>query len=297
MDKRLWLYVIELEQNKFFLYDTYCSNEFEVLVIAHMKNDYMKKYKPIDIKEIMILDDHIEILYYLKKYMAKYGIESVRGGSYKNEFLTQAEQQFLENELSIENNSTENQKEEDYIREIVYKYGSRHWNQIEIDEEVNHLTSMRESYRKDLENMNKVNWITDSILYDIGWIRKLASSPTSYLYVYKSCLHNKYYEIIKNLKKITKIFIDYDFIIDYDSPIYLKNPEFVFDNCILSITNSYKDKLEELCDKFQLMITTLINRKMEYEFHIDSYEKDIEWKIQRSIYFLTNYSRKIPCKV
>ena len=164
MSPTLWLYVIQLEQDKYFLYDTYCSNEFEVLVIVHMNHDYLKKYKPIDIPEIMILEDHIEVLYYLKKYMAKYGIDSVRGGPYTQEFLSDQEQAFLEKELSIKNKTIENQEQEDAIKEIIYKYGTRHWSQIEINNEVANLELIQESYKKDLFHLNSLQWINESIL-------------------------------------------------------------------------------------------------------------------------------------
>ena len=311
MTTTLWLYVIRLEDDKYFLYDTYCSNEFEVLVIAHMNHDYMKKYKPVDIAEIMILEDHIEVLYYLKKYMAKYGIDSVRGGPYAHEFLSDKEGEFLENELSIENKTVENQDKEDAIKEIVKKYGTRHWSQIEIADEVKRLESIHQSYKIDIDKMTPLKWVNESILYDIGWIRKLCSQNSDsfqYIYLYKSAFYKKYNTIISKLKKITALFVDYGGShIENDSSIYLKYPEFVFDNYIFSLLVPLNKTIavsneecsgsnlitDELCDRFELMVNTLINRRMDYEFHISGYEQRIEWKTERAIYFLTSYSQYI----
>ena len=293
----LWLYVIQLEQDKYFLYDTYCSNEFEVLVIAHMNHDYLKKYKPLQIAEIAILEDRIEILYYLKKYMAKYGIDSVRGGPYSQEFLSDQEEEFLEKELAVENKTAD--KKEDDIKEIVLKYGTRHWSQIEIADEVNRLLSIQESYRIDLDKLTRIKWINESILYDIGWVRKLCSQSCDtlqYIYVYKSVFYKKYNAIISKLKQINALYVDYGGS-HIESSIYLSYPEFMFDEyifhlCVPTARTVDSDKIDDLCDKFELMVNTLINRRMEYEFHIAD-KGELEWKTERAIYFLKSYSQYI----
>jgi len=291
----LWLYVIELEQDKYFLYDTYCTDEFEVLVLAHMNHDYLKKYKPIDIKEILILEDHIEILYYLKRYMAAYGIDAVRGGPYTQEYLTKEEEDFLEKELSVENRD----KKESHIKQIIQKYGTKRWSQFEIDEEVRLLESIKESYRKDLNNINRLGWIKDSILFDIEWLRNIccqcSNTKPPYLYIYKEFFYKKYHRIIENLKRITELYFIYNEGCHIENSVFLKYPEFIFDLYVFmpSSAGYVPSQIDDLCDQFEVMANTLINRRMEYQFHIDGYEVDIEWKIERSIYFLTNYSRYI----
>jgi hypothetical protein len=336
MDQTLWLYIIKLEQDKYFLYDTYCNNEFEVLVISHINHEYLKKYKPIDIKEIVILEDHIEILYYLKKYMSIYGIDAVRGGPYTKEFLTSEESQFLENELNINTHKIENQMKEDSINTIIKKYGMTHWTQNEIDEEVQILESIQYSYKKDFKNIKQLDWIKESILYDISWMRRICShnSNIPYLFMYKYVFYNKYYRIIENLKKITELYFIYNETDEshIENVIFVKHPEFIFDQYVFKTFNRSNETFEfiqssdinneseyapsggpipnlhcytprhkemstsyidKLCDQFEIMANTLINRRMEYQFHIDSYIENVEWYIERAIYFLTNYSKLI----
>jgi hypothetical protein len=278
--KTLWLYVIKLEQDKYFLYDTYCSNEFEVLVLAQINYDYMKKYKPIDIEEIMILEDHIEILYYLKKYMAKYGIDSVRGRPYTDEYLE--DRNVLENEINIGIKSQENQIKENQIKEIITIYGEL--STMNIESEINKLKSTVMSYKKDFENFQNLKWINESLLYDIGWIRKLCLKNEEY--IYKKSLHNKYRSIIIKLKKLSKIYFSYNDYLNYENIVFLYNPEFLFDFFIYSNDFIPDNRIEPLCDIYELMVSTLINRKMEYKFHVESYGENPEWKIERAIYFL-----------
>lgn len=300
MDKTLWLYVLKLKDSKYFLYDTYCTNQFEVLVVAHMNYDFLKKYKPLDIEEIIILEDHVEISYYLKKYMAKYGINSVRGGPYTEENLSPDIYNIISRELENEN---KREKKEYQIKEILSIYGSEIWSKIEIEEEIKKLESTRILYRKDLENYDKLKWINESVLYDIGWVRKLCSLTTvHYSQIFKEFVFNKYNKIIKNLKNITRLYDFYNNHIENDHLVFLKNPEFLFDKHIFTkiryeneenIIVKEDEKVDKLCDIFELMINTLINRKMEYKYHIESYGEDMEWKIERAIYFLTFYSGTI----
>jgi hypothetical protein len=308
VEKTTWLYVIKLEQDRIFLYDTHSTNEFEVFVYSHLKYDYLKKYKPVDIMEIFLIEDHIEILYYLKKYMAAYGIDYVRGKPYTNEFLTKQEIQLLENEFMFINE--ENEEKDSHIKEFLSIYGNEKL--PDIENEIAKLQNIIKSYKSDLENFDRLKWINESVLYDIEWIRKLCclSNTRPYKYMYKELSYKKYTAMIERIKKVAALYFEFSISDNtgYENTVFLKHPDFIFDSFIfLSYTTSsvivkdnigdgssrVNNKVDDLCEAFIIMVNTLINRKMEYKFAIESYGKDTEWKLERAIYFLNNYNKYI----
>ena len=76
------IYTLRLEQNKYSIGKT---NNPEFRIDNHFNSNgsaWTKKYKPIEIlKIIKNCDDFDEDIYTLK-YMSKYGINNVRGGSF-----------------------------------------------------------------------------------------------------------------------------------------------------------------------------------------------------------------------
>jgi predicted GIY-YIG superfamily endonuclease/ribosomal protein S13 len=78
----LYVYILELEDGKFYVGKTY---NIENRLLQHFDNSgssWTKKYKPKDIIEIIPDCDQFDENKYTIKYMEKYGINNVRGGSY-----------------------------------------------------------------------------------------------------------------------------------------------------------------------------------------------------------------------
>lgn len=88
-----YIYILKLEHNKYYIGKT--TNP-DVRIDNHFSNNgsaWTKKYNPIKVIDVIPGDDFDEDKYTLK-YMSKYGVDNVRGGSYceitlKNDALNQ----------------------------------------------------------------------------------------------------------------------------------------------------------------------------------------------------------------
>lgn len=77
-----YIYILELENNKYYIGKT---NNPQIRINDHFKLDgslWTKKYKPIKIIDIISNCDEFDEDKYTIKYMKKYGIDNVRGGSF-----------------------------------------------------------------------------------------------------------------------------------------------------------------------------------------------------------------------
>ena len=99
------LYILQLSSNKFYIGKTCKSvlNRFNI----HKKGigaEWTKLYKPLHILEQFESGDKFDEDKYTKKYMDKFGIENVRGGSYCSISLTDWQIKAIEHELKSCNN-------------------------------------------------------------------------------------------------------------------------------------------------------------------------------------------------
>lgn len=93
--------VIQCNQNKFYILNHSLSSINEI-----PSNEFTKKYKPIKILEKIISSDPLDEDKITKKYMLEYGIDNVRGGSYKNIILEDWQIKSLENEIKFFKSNT-----------------------------------------------------------------------------------------------------------------------------------------------------------------------------------------------
>lgn len=92
------IYVLKLEQSKYYVGKT---GDVDTRIMQHFEGGgtaWTKKFLPISIIERHIGDGHDENSW-VKRYMQKYGIENVRGGSYSSVQLPQDTKKLLRNEL------------------------------------------------------------------------------------------------------------------------------------------------------------------------------------------------------
>ena len=94
------IYVIALEENRFFVYYTDTSCEEDIFTEVSCMFEFTQKYKTQQIIESIWTTDMFEIDKYVKKYMLKYGIDRVRGGSYTSLELCDHQRNTIETELS-----------------------------------------------------------------------------------------------------------------------------------------------------------------------------------------------------
>jgi len=91
----MFIYVLQLKQNKFYVGKTENPDDRFKSHISGSGSAWTKKYKPIKTIELVEGDKYDEDKYVLK-YMDKYGVDNVRGGSYSKINLTKVQSASLE---------------------------------------------------------------------------------------------------------------------------------------------------------------------------------------------------------
>ncbi len=98
------IYVLQLEKNKYYVGKT---NNVSQRLLSHYQStgsSWTTKYKPIELYEMVdTYDDYDEDKYTLK-YMKKYGIENVRGGSFTQIELSENQINTLQQMIKVQNN-------------------------------------------------------------------------------------------------------------------------------------------------------------------------------------------------
>ena len=83
----IYIYALKLESDKYYIGKTTNPDvKFETHVNSN-KSKWIKKYKPIEIIEIIPDCDHYDEDKYTLKYMEKFGINNVRGGTFSDQTL------------------------------------------------------------------------------------------------------------------------------------------------------------------------------------------------------------------
>jgi predicted GIY-YIG superfamily endonuclease len=95
----MFLYVLKLADNKWYIGKTKDPDHRILQHVEGYGSAWTKKYKPIEIIEIIELKDNFEEDLLTKRYMAKYGIENVRGGTYCTIYLDGDTIKFLQREI------------------------------------------------------------------------------------------------------------------------------------------------------------------------------------------------------
>jgi predicted GIY-YIG superfamily endonuclease len=99
------IYVLKLVQDKYYIGKTY--KDITQRFTQHSKGqgaEWTKLYKPIRMIEFFQTADKFQEDVSTKKYMERYGIENVRGGSYTKINLDDYQLKALENEFRTANN-------------------------------------------------------------------------------------------------------------------------------------------------------------------------------------------------
>ena len=100
--KMITIYALELETNKYYVGQTHRGTGANIRFQEHKSgngSEWTKLYKPISIIETYETESLFEEDILTKKYMIKYGIENVRGGSYTKIDLDEWQIKSLEHEF------------------------------------------------------------------------------------------------------------------------------------------------------------------------------------------------------
>jgi predicted GIY-YIG superfamily endonuclease len=104
MSTGITIYILKLRENKFYVGKT--TNPVN-RIKQHCEGNgsfWTQMYPPIGIEAIFKDRSPFEEDRYVKEYMSKYGMDSVRGGAYSSMYLTEEQKFFITQELlSIEN--------------------------------------------------------------------------------------------------------------------------------------------------------------------------------------------------
>lgn len=98
----LIIYALKLEKGKYYVGKTHRTEGVELRFEEHLTgrgSEWTKLYKPVSIAESYEHDSTFEEDVLTKKYMMKYGIENVRGGSYTKIDLEEWQMKSLEHEF------------------------------------------------------------------------------------------------------------------------------------------------------------------------------------------------------
>jgi predicted GIY-YIG superfamily endonuclease len=93
------IYVLRLITEKYYIGK---SKNIDKRILSHFSNsgsEWTKMYKPLEVVEIIKNVNNFEEDKKVKEYMLKYGIDSVRGGTYSKINLSNDEKHFIKREL------------------------------------------------------------------------------------------------------------------------------------------------------------------------------------------------------
>ncbi len=99
------IYVLALENDKYYIGR---STQPQKRILSHVNNngsEWTKKYKPVSVIEIITGCDLLDEDKHTKRYMFKYGIDNVRGGSYTQIQLSSQQKELLEMEKCTAENT------------------------------------------------------------------------------------------------------------------------------------------------------------------------------------------------
>ena len=135
------IYVLELLNNKYYVGKTDGKKISAQLFANHVNGtvcEWTKKHRGFCIIENFESNNDLELDMITKKYMLKYGIENVRGGSYSDLELEAWQVKALEHELKLT-------KKEPEVAVNLFKdiYLSEFNTEPELDTEIKRLTDVR----------------------------------------------------------------------------------------------------------------------------------------------------------
>ena len=297
-----YIYVLLLEKNKIFLHASNSLDANDIFNEFKLLFDYSLKYPPLKILDsIMIFPSNkilsdscshstnnlieknptiflLNIDKYVKQYMILYGIDNVRGGNYSDEFLDENTLDFLKKELNI--NKLNNQK---VLLEQYYEFKKN----TQIDKKFNYekYIVLKNKYSK-LKKFNNNKIFNEEILKELEWLCEI--SKESGHFTYREAPENK--ERYKNIVLLIKqLLAKYEEILEEryeekkNSPyfIFMKNPEFLFDNFFYHQKKNFRPFLseqdgEKIWQLFELLYYSIYNRLQELEFDLSYFPEDLE---------------------
>jgi len=312
------LYVISLGNEKYFVCYTDTMDRWKIFVECQFLFPFVNKHGPNEIIETLWNVDEFDIDKTVKKYMAKYGIDNVRGGSYQQEKLTDIQETVLKQELeyvtaSGKKNINPSLKLEEKMRYFFHSKLFHCMKYYDTREEIKQLhdtiKNQKELYNNTHEKLKKILWFHDNsseqnISYQLD---KTLIEKIQHFYrhiverQFESDIQNGpnrtimelYHFLLPYFKHFCRILQENglnlsDFTQEGMNSVFISHPEFVFDPFVyLSIYNSSGsfmiterkiDEAIELCKIFEGICYWCLNRIDEYEFDLTNIPENIKLK-------------------
>ena len=260
--------------------------------------------------ETIETDDFSDVDKTVKRYMVKYGIDNVRGGTYSAAVLPDYMMKTLTEEMKYLHSGPFKQL---ILGDQLYRFTKtmRDWGDIEgISSEVkaNENRLLRYTLEKQayLDFYNAAE-MSMNVLDDISWLKLQISANYE---IVKHDMNNnkrirapdpsvsiKYRKIIARLKNLSELYFKIKDTVDYMPKIHLSHPEFVFDNFIchfskhmFDVSNepvefikegveehpSVLEKILPLCGVFEYMYYCVKNHLDCLEYDVTSYGEYFE---------------------
>jgi hypothetical protein len=268
---------------------------------AEIYYDYLKKYKPLNVIEVLLLTNYLDIDKTVKKYMSIYGCDNVRGGSYIDEQLPDYLKKTLKKEIQF--SQRDNFYLEKQFKEILEKYENKKYENIEeIEREIDSIQQENKKYLLEKERFEKYTifssknerkTIKDFIPEEMNWLYSVCSLtfnnyPNFHLKNMEMDYIKKYRNLLVYLRELYKKFEENDLFSKFniEKDLYLKHPEFLFDGFIYNSPTKDIQSLLNICKTYEHMGNILYNIIMEQEFDVLSYGVEYEWKYPRILYIL-----------
>lgn len=245
------IYILKLNNNKYYIGKTNRSvNERYQEHLEGIGSYWTKKYKPLSVVKQIENSSPFDEDRYVKEYMAIYGIENVRGGSYNQEELNGDTIKFLKNELMTSNNECYKcRSTSHFVSECDY---------ISIDNYIQFF----------ITNLNSIDSLAEEIRYlknkykNIKAIYDLYETRSKLLCNVLKCDYNEidiytndittYYDKFCDKSNYIDVLIIqyYDCIFEYKE-FYKRSNHSSFSFLRGNLTKEFKDKLNNMeCEKY-----------------------------------------------
>jgi len=175
------IYALECEGDKYYIGRTTKSAEARLQEHWSAENTcaFTNKYKPFRVIEEVETDNPYDEDALTKKYMAVYGIDNVRGGSYSNPELADWQRKALEHELTATSDLCFTCKERGHFADAcpTTSYVTKFEKLEEIDEELSRLRktlSQVHALTKKLATLEFLNGIEEEVVFYTKWSKEAA---------------------------------------------------------------------------------------------------------------------------